>query len=332
MHRDRRVAVGVEVSGGKTTVALIDQYGRVIQRAHAKTLRGRPASATLDPYVRAIDDMLTAARADGLTICGISVSIPGTLDAAQRRPLNISLLPSLNGFPLCDYLETRYHLPDQLLVDVDAALLGEHRFGAGKGFQRLLFLTVNAVVGAALVVDGQLERSERGYMGHVCHLPLATSGPRCSCGKRGCINTLVSTDAMQKMVQRALRRGDETSLTQRLLNREYFSAQLLAEEAERGDSVSLQIYSELARWLGSAILKYIGLFEPEMLILNGALLSANDLLLVRLRSVLANQAIAVERHSVVEIVPARLGSDAALIGAVVPHFDLPSRDVVKMCI
>src|SRR5450755_1078041 len=207
MHRDRRVAVGIEVGSGKTTVALIDYYGRVIQRSHAKTLRGRPASATLDPYVRAIDDLLTAARADGLTICGMSVSIPGTLDAAQRRPLNVSLLPSLNGFPLCDYLETRYHLPAQLLVDVDAAILGEHRFGVGKGFQRLLFLTVNAVVGASLVVDGQLERSEQGYMGHVCHLPVAASGPRCSCGKRGCINTLVSTDAMQKMVQRALRRA-----------------------------------------------------------------------------------------------------------------------------
>src|SRR5450755_2493635 len=115
-------------------------------------------------------------------------------------------------------------------------------------------------------------------------------------------------------------------------SREHFSAQLLAEEAERGDSVALQIYSELGRWLGSAIIKYIGLFEPEMLILNGAVLGASDLLLARLRSVLANQAVSVERHSVVEIVPARLGSDAALIGAVVPHFDLPSRDVVKVCI
>ncbi len=331
MHRDSRVAVGVEIGGGKTTVALIDHSGRVIQRAHAKTLRRRPASATLDPYVRAIDDMLTVARADGLTICGISVSIPGSLDAALRRPLNVSLLPSLNGFPLCDYLETRYHLPAQLLVDVDAAILGEHRFGAGKGFQRLLFLTVNAVVGASLVVDGQLERSERGYMGHVCHLPVATSGPRCSCGKRGCISTLVSIDAMQKMVQRALRRGEETSLTRRLLNHEYFSAQLLAEEAERGDSVALQIYSELSRWLGTAIAKYIGLFDPEMLILNGGVLSASDLLLARLRCVLANQEVSVEKHTVVEIVPARLGSDAVLIGAVVPHFDLPSRDVIKVC-
>jgi glucokinase len=332
MHRDRRVAVGVEVGSRKTIIALIDHHGRVMQRSYAKTLRGRPATATLEPYVRAIDDMLTVARADGWSLCGISVSIPGTLDAAQRRPLNVSLLPSLNGFPLCDYLETRYHLPAQLLVDVDAALLGEHHFGVGKGRQRLLFLAVNAVVGASLVVDGQLERSTQGYMGHICHLSVATSGPRCSCGKRGCINTLVSMDAMQKRVLRALRRGDETSLARRLLNHEYFSAQLLAEEAERGDSVALQVYSDLGRWMGNAILQYIGLFEPEMLILNGAVLGAGDLLLARLRSILAHQALSGEGQSGVEIVPARLGSDAALIGAVVPHFDLPSRAVMKACI
>ncbi len=75
------------------------------------------------------------------------MSIPGIVDSSSRRLQQVPLLPSLNGFPLCDLLETRYHLPTQLLVDVDAAVLGEHRFGAGKGYQRLLFLTVNAVVG-----------------------------------------------------------------------------------------------------------------------------------------------------------------------------------------
>jgi glucokinase len=326
--------MGVEVGGGKTTVALVDSHGQVLRRAHAKTLRGRPTSATLDPYVRAIDDMLTVARVEGLSVSGLGVSIPGTLDAALRRPLQVSLLPALNGFPLCDFLETRYSLPAQLLVDVDAALLGEQRFGAGKGFQRLLFLTVNAVVGASLLVDGQLERSERNEMGHVCHLLVSTSGPRCSCGKRGCINTLISIEAMQKMVQRALRRGEETSLTQRLLNREYFSPQLLAEEAERGDSVALQVYSEIGRWLGAAVTKYVGLFEPHMLILGGRVLCAGDLLLSRVRNVLDSQATAARVRSMVEVLPAQLGSDAALIGAVVPHFDPPAtlREVVKACI
>ncbi len=334
MHRDRRVAVGVEVGGGRTTVALVDRHGRVLRRAHAKTLRGRPTSATLDPYVRAIDDMLTSAREDGLSICGLGVSIPGSLDAALRRPLHVSLLPALNGFPLCDFLEARYSLPAQLFVDVDAAILGEQRFGAGKGFQRLLFLTVNAVVGASLVVDGQLERSERNYVGHVCHLLVSTNGPRCSCGKRGCINTLVSMDAMQKMVQRALRRGEESSLTQRLLNREYFSPQLLAEEAEQGDSVALQVYSEIGRWLGAAVVRYVDLFEPDCLILGGGVFCASDLLLARVRSVLASQVTAARVRSMVEVVPALLGSDAALIGAVIPQFDPPatSHEVVKACI
>ncbi|MBE3559493.1 MAG: ROK family protein [Ktedonobacteraceae bacterium] len=323
MSRDRSVAVGVEIGAGRTAVALIDRHGRIRHRCEAKTLRGRPASATLEPYLRAIDATLERAHSDRLPVCGIGVSLPGTLDPVTRRPLGVSLLPSLNNFPLCEFLEMRYRLPVQMQVDVDAALLGEHYFGAGRGFRRLLLLTVNAVVGAALIRDGQLERTEN-YTGHICHIPLSTSanGTRCSCGRRGCINTLVSMDAIQKMVQRALRRGDETHFTQRLLSRESFSPQLLAEEARHGDSVALQIYSEAGRWLGMAVNKYMDLFEPDILILGSEVLCASDVLLPHIRNALDGNSRARSSRvcSLVEVVPACLASDAELIGAVVPLF------------
>ena len=151
---------------------------------------------------------LAHAQKEGLHVRGLGVCVPGSLDPITRRPLIIPTLASLNGFPLGDFLEARYNLPTSLHVDVDAALLGEQRFGAGKGFRRLLFLTVNAVVGASLFIDGQLEHSAQQYVGHISHMLVSSNGPRCSCGKRGCINTLISIDAMQKMVQRALRRGE----------------------------------------------------------------------------------------------------------------------------
>lgn len=322
MHTDKSVAVGVEITGSKTTVALVDRHGRVRHRCYAKSLWGRPAVATLEPYLRAINTILSYAQAEGLSVSGLGVSIPGTLDQTSRHPLLIPALPSLNGFPLCDLLEARYNLPAQLHVDVDAALLGEYRFGAGKGFYRLLFLTVNAVVGAAMVIDGKIERSAEQYVGHICHVTVSTNGSRCSCGKRGCINTLVSIDAMQKMVQRAVRRGEQTSLMQRLLNREYFSPQLLAEEAIRGDSVALQVYTEVGRWLGAAVTQYVSMFEPDVLILGGGVLFASDLLLTQLRSALMAAA-SPQVTNMVEVVPACLGTDAALIGAAASH--LPGK-------
>lgn len=316
MGAKKSVAVGLEIAGNRGTAALIDRSGRIHHRIYAKTLWGRPAAATLEPYLRAIDAMLDHAHAEGFHVSGLGVCIPGSVDQASRRPMLIPTLPALNGFPLCDLLETRYSLPAQLHVDVDAAILGEHRFGAGKGFRRLLFLTVNAVVGAALVIDGKIERSAQQYVGHVCHIPVATNGPRCSCGERGCINTYVSMDAMQKMVQRALRRGEQTSLTQRLINREFFSPQLLAEEAVRGDSVALQVFSEVGRWLGAAVARYITIFEPNMLILGGSVLGASELLVPQLRSALASHSSS-QGCNMIEVVPAHLGNDAALIGSVV---------------
>jgi glucokinase len=262
--------------------------------------------------------MLAYAYNEKWNVRGVGVCVPGSVDTDARRPLTIPTLPSLNDFPLCDFLEARYALPTRLHVDVDAALLGEHHSGAGKGFRRLLFLTLNAVVGAALVVDGKLERSAQQYVGHISHMLVSASGPRCSCGKRGCINTLVSMEAMQKMVQRALRRGEETSLKQRLLNREYFSPQLLAEEARRGDSVALQVYGEVGRWLGAATAKYITIFEPNILILGGTAVSS-DLLLHHVRNALSLHSSS-NVCTLVEVVSASLGSDAALVGAGVSLF------------
>jgi len=314
---DKRVAIGVEITRSRASAVLVDCHGEIHNRFYAKTLSGRPAIATLEPYLRALETALLYAKSKGLVVSGLGVSIPGTLDMTARRPHTIPILPSFNDFPLCDVLEARYNLPSHLHVDVDAALLGEYHFGVGKGFRRLLFLNVNTVVGAAVVIDGKLETSELAYVGHACHVSVSIGGPRCSCGKYGCINTLISMEAIQKMVQRALRRGEQTNLIRRLSDREYFSPQLLAEEALHGDAVALQVYSEVGRWLGAATAKYINMYKPDVLILGGGVLCANEILITNIRSSLIAQSSS-KTCEMLEIVPSRLGSDAALIGAGVP--------------
>ncbi len=321
MSVDRSVAVGIEVTGGQTIVALIDRHGRMVHRTSAKTLQGRSAIATLEPYLRAIEHVCTQARAECLHINGIGISIPGVLDESARCPRVIPTLPALNQLPLCDILEARFSLPTQLHVDVDAALLGEHYFGNGRGFQRLVLLNVQAVAGAALLINGQPERTEQHAIGHVAHIALnsTTTGPRCSCGKRGCINTLLSFDAMQKLVQRAVRRGDESGLTGRLLHHESFTPRLLAEEAAHGDVVALYIYHEMGRWLSAAATYYLDLFSPQMLILGGDLVCTGDFLLTHVRNTLNTLTSSTSARvcSKIEIMPAVLQRDAALLGSVV---------------
>jgi glucokinase len=314
---DKRVAIGVEITRSRATAVLVDCHGEIHNRFYAKTLRGRPAIATLEPYLRALETALLYAKSRGLAVSGLGVSIPGTLDLTTRRPHTIPILPSLNDFPLCDVLEARFNLPTQLHVDVDAALLGEYHFGVGKGFHCLLFLNLNTVVGAAVMIDSKLETSKLAYVGHACHVSVSMGGPRCSCGKYGCINTLISMEAIQKMVQRALRRGEQTNLIRRLSDREHFSLQLLAEEALRGDAVALQVYCEVGRCLGAATAKYINMYEPDVLILGGGVLCANELLIANIRSSLIAQS-SLKTCEMLEIVPSRLGTDAALIGASVP--------------
>nr|BBH95311.1 glucokinase [Thermogemmatispora argillosa] len=332
------VAVGVEIGSSRATIAIIAADGQVRERFEARTLRGRPARATLEPYLRAIDAAVQRAEGAGYALQGIGVALPGKLDQTYRRPFLIPLLPSLNHFPLCDLLETRYHLPVRLHSDVEAAALGEYAYGAARSSRRALLLTVHAVVGAALISDGQPEPGAREYTGHVCHLPVANSGPRCSCGHRGCISTLVSLEAIQRLIQRAARKGEPSSLIQRLSNREQFSAQLLAEEAARGDTVALTIYQEMGHWLGIAAAHYLRQFAPEVIVLGSGLLNADELLVTHLRRSLLSQlgplssAEAGQRVEALSIVPAYLGRDAALIGSAVPFLasTQASRDAAAL--
>src|ERR1051326_8325878 len=111
MSSDSSVGVGVMVEGRQTTVALIDHHGRVVRHCVAKTLHGRPPLATLEPYLRAIDELLAFAHEQYRRVRGIGVSIPGSLDDTRRRPLVVPVLPALNGFPLYDLLRARYELP-----------------------------------------------------------------------------------------------------------------------------------------------------------------------------------------------------------------------------
>lgn len=312
---DNNVAISVEIGSSQAVIALVDGAGRVRQRCCAKILWNRPPGTTLEPCLRAIDDTLTHARRERLRVRGLGVALPGSLDLTSRRPTIIPALPALNGFPLGDLLEARYNLPAHLCVDVDAAALGEYYFGAGRGLRRLLLLSANAVVGASLINDGQVEPAPPEYIGHICHLSVSNSGPRCSCGRRGCLNTLVTLDAVQKMLQRIVRRGEATSLLDRLNNRERFSLQLLAEEAQAGDIVATQVYTEVSRWLGTATARYIDTFGPNMLILGG-IFSAGDLLLSNIRRSLDSGSSS-RVCSMVEITMATLGRDASLLGAAV---------------
>lgn len=313
-RRDKNVAVALEISSGTSTIALVDKRGEIRYRCDARTLWGRPAAATLDPYLKAIEHALAYAKAEGWRVRGLGVALPGALDETLRRPQAVAILPSLNTFPLCDALEARYDLPVHLCVDVDAAALAEYYLGEGKGCRKLLYLTLNAVMGGSLLVDGVPLRSPRLSLGHVAHLLVSNGGPRCSCGKRGCINTFASLEALQRGVVRALRRGDETSITQRVQQGEQLSLPMLREEARLGDSVASQLYSEVERWLIVASLYALKLYEPDMLLLGGSMLAAGESLVEGIRGGLSDGRISIH------IAMSRFGRDAALIGATVPLF------------
>ena len=119
-------------------------------------------------------------------ICGVGVCSPGPLDTISGTALGVPTLAGFADLPLRRMLEERFGLPVRLENDGIAAAIGEWRFGAGRGFDNVLYVTVSTGIGAGVISEGRVLRGRRGLAGHAGHMTIVRDGDRCSCGNRGC--------------------------------------------------------------------------------------------------------------------------------------------------
>jgi glucokinase len=169
-------------------------------------------------------------------------------------------LPALREFELRDALEERLSLDCRLEVDSNAAVLAEHRHGAGKGSTRLLGVTVGTGLGGGVIIDGQLLRYTGECAGDIGHIIVDRNGRMCSCGARGCLEAMVNVAALSE-------RGNGRTV------REIITA------AHDGDEPSRKAVAETGWWLGLGLASLSPLFSPDRIVVGGGIAAAGDLLL-----------------------------------------------------
>jgi glucokinase len=251
-----RLAGAVDIGGTRTKIGIVAEDGSVVR----SDAIGTSAGGDPEPLIASIAAMLGPMIASAGSIVGIGVSVAGFLDRAHSVMIENANLPKLCGFPLRRALVERLGRECRLEVDSNAAVLAEHRFGAGKGASRLLGVTVGTGLGGGVIIDGELLRYTGECAGDLGHIILDPAGRWCTCGARGCLEALVCTAALSERA-----RGRRT--------RDVVTA------AKRGDQEAVEALAETGRWLGLGLASLAPLFAPERIVVGGGMAAAGELLL-----------------------------------------------------
>ncbi len=259
---------------------------------------------------------LAWALLDGRTPAAIGISFGGPVDFERGLVRLSHHVEGWEEMRLRDRVSSRFDAPT--VVDNDAAIaaLGEHRFGAGRGYDDLMYLTVSTGVGGGWVLGGRPWRGHQGLAGEIGHIVVDSRGPVCLCGKRGCVERLASGPYMAQDATAYLR--DHPDVVSPLRwpmdnNAGGLTGRDIAEAAAGGDQVARGILARGARAVGTGIGYAANLVNPQRFILGGGVARAGDLWWTAVRAAAREAALPEVEF---DVVPALLGDDAPLWGAV----------------
>jgi glucokinase len=298
------LAAGVDLGGSNLRVGLVTADGSMVWRHSEPTPSSHSPDDVADATTRCVIAGAQEQGIDPASLAGVGIGVPGAVD----QTAGVSLLSPNFGWkdvPFRALLQDR--LPRLAVVmdnDVSVVTYGEWRFGAGKGIDDLMCVTVGTGVGAGLVLGGEPFPGSAGAAGEIGHIQLDPDGPRCGCGNRGCLEVYASAKAV---AQTAERRG--------LLSPDgrAASAQDVAEAAARKDPRAAQILADAAIALAHGIAAAVNLLNLTRVIIGGGLSRAGESFWAPFEKAFRPQVMA-PHLAHVTVVPAALGDDAGILG------------------
>ncbi len=307
--------IGIDVGGTNVKIALVDENGKIIYSNSVPTYAKMGYEYTVNNIKQAIKDLMKETNTDSKTIEGIGFDFPGQVDYKTGV---VKLAPNIPGWvnvPIAKMIEDEFHIPTRIDNDVRCAALGELKFGAGKGCENFVCITVGTGIGSGLVINGKLVRGASNAAGEIGHIKLQMKdGPICGCGDTGCLEAFASGPAIVAMAQDYIKGGKSTKFRELAGVDNEITPYIVAKAAEEGDPVAKRIFEIVGEYIGIGLTSVINLLNPEKVIIGGGVAEAGDLLLEPIRRTIKQRAMVVAGNAV-EIVPAQLGNSAGVIGA-----------------
>ena len=273
------VLLGIDIGGAQIKAGMVDEKGAILA---SRTI---PTPTDLDTFVPSLHEAVRWLLEATSLPAGVGVGCKGIInpDSTQVETLP-GVLHYLQGLRLSDLVGLPMDVPVFADNDARVALAGELVWGAARGHEHVMMLTLGMGVGGAVLVNGQLLRGHNGVAGHLGHLTVEPEGAPCVCGNRGCLETVFSARAIEGEAWAAVHRGCASSLTRLFREQpQLATCRTIFQAAREGDGLAETIVTRAIHRLAAAIAGLLHVFDPELVILGGQVADAGADLLVPLR-------------------------------------------------
>ena len=269
------VVLGIDIGGTQIKAGMVDESGAILAS------RTVPTPPDLDGFVPSLQGAIQWLREATADPAGVGVGCKGIInpDSTEVEILRGSL-HYLEGLRLSELVGLPLDVPVFADNDARVAMAGEMVWGAARGRENVLMLTLGMGVGGAAIVNGQLLRGQTGVAGHLGHVTIDPEGPPCACGNRGCLETAFSARAIEGEAWAAVHRGCASSLTRLFREQpQLATCRTIFQAAREGDELAGTIVSRAISRLAAGIAGLLHVFDPELVILGGQVADAGaDLL------------------------------------------------------
>ena len=297
--------VAVDIGGTHIRVALYEPNS-ITPLAHQRTRSLANEPGVYDRLERAVESIWPQAE-----VRAIGIASPGPLDPHTGTILATPNIPEWQNFPVAAKLSQHFNVPVYLDNDANMAGLAEWQFGAGRGHDNLVYLTISTGIGGGVISQGCLIQGFRGMGAELGHMIIDPEGPPCGCGKRGHIESFSSGPSIARYVKEELLAGEKSSLQGEAV----ITAAQVADAARAGDGLAISAFERAGYYLGIAVANYLAIFDPSILIFGGGVSQVGELLFKPFEESLRKHTFHPHYLDNLVITRAALGDDAGLLGA-----------------
>jgi glucokinase len=313
------LTIGVDIGGTKVAAALVGDTGEIAQKTRGPMNAAGTAAEGFAAVAAAIHAVLAAVPEARAAVKGIGLCSPGPLDPKTGIVLNPPNLPCWRNFPLAAETERAFGVRARVDNDANAAGLAEALWGSGAGYTNVFYATLGTGIGTGIVFDRKIYHGRTGSAAEGGHVTIDYNGPKCGCGKPGCIEALASGPAIARRAQAKLAAGPPhlqpaSRILQLAGSLDGVRAEHVGQAFHEGDRAAREVLEETAHlltvWLGNIV----DLLEPDVMVVGGGIAELMSGFFPGISRNLPRWSIN-RRAAEIPLVMARYGADAGIAGA-----------------
>lgn len=303
---------GIDLGGTNIAAGIVDEWGHILGRGHLPVRSGEESNELCKDMKKVLMDAVKRSGISYDQINGIGIGVPGAVYGKERK-IGVCNNLRLNGFPMKETMEMLCKKSVTLENDANAAIYGEMKAGAGKSRRNLLMLTLGTGVGSGIIINGEIFSGARGLGGEIGHMGIVYDGERCTCKRRGCFETYASANGLIRICTGKLIEFKDSILWKRVNEGQILNGEMIFEAMKDGDPAAEKAVDEYIKYLSYGIAGCIYIFDPECIIIGGGISNQGVKLADRIRLAVKHEV--KFQEGVPDIVCAKLGNDAGIIGA-----------------